>query len=611
MILKQKIRAHGWFILINSLVLILIASRYFSFLPEFPTDPLGLTFIAVGTFSQMVLLAAIIGVISIPVLFFPKQLRHIMQALIASAGVALLFIDTFVFAQYRFHINAVVLDLVLSGQVVSFPLITWVMVISGLFVLFAAEFFTSTLLDKKVVTFGGNYGRKFALLTLFCLVITNGVHIWASAYAYQPVTTIKRYLPLFYPATANSFMRKYGWIDEAAVERQKLLTVKTKSDLNYPLSPLTTVQIKKPFNIMILAVDSWRADTFNADNTPQMWKYAQSGVVFKNHLSTGNATRTGIFGLFYGIPGTYWESFLANQQSPVFIDRLQALDYQLGIFTAAQLRKPEFNQTVFTHVENLRIGSKGSRPSELDANLTNDWLKWYEARDKSKPTFSFLFYDSPHGYDFPKNFEPRYEPMLKEVNYLDLNNDFDPKPFFNRYKTSVRYVDTLASKVLKELKDSGDLDNTVVIITGDHGQEMNDNKLNFWGHNGNFTDAQVKVPFAIFGPGINASTMKWNTNTLTSHQDIVPTLMKNYLGVTSPIRNYSVGDDLLGQQIKRNWVISSKYSGYAVITKNTILEVGAGGQYYLMDKTNRPLKDQQPNFKYLKQAFEQISRFNK
>ena len=611
MIFKQKLRAHGWFILINSLVLILIASRYFSFLPEFPTDPLGLTFIAVGTFSQMVLLAAIIGMISIPVLFLPKNLRNVLQALIASVGVALLFIDTFVFAQYRFHINAVVLDLVLSGQVVSFPLITWVMVISGLLVLFAAEFFTIILLDKKVVTFGGHYGRKFALLTLLCLVITNGIHIWASAYAYQPVTTIKRYLPLFYPATANSFMRKHGWIDEDAVERQKSLTIKTKSDLNYPLSPLTTVPVKKPINIMILAVDSWRADTFNAENTPQMWKYAQSGVVFNNHLSTGNATRTGIFGLFYGIPGTYWESFLANQQSPVFIDRLQSLDYQLGIFTAAQLRKPEFNQTVFTHVENLRIGSKGSRPSKLDANLTNDWLKWYEDRDKSKPTFSFLFYDSPHGYDFPKNFEPRYEPMLKEVNYLDLNNDFDPKPFFNRYKTSVRYVDTLASKVLKELKDSGDLDNTVVIITGDHGQEMNDNKLNFWGHNGNFTDAQVKVPFAIFGPGINASTMKWDTNTLTSHQDVVPTLMKNYLGVTSPIRNYSAGDDLLGQQIKRDWIISSKYSGYAVITKDTILEVGAGGQYDLMDKTNRPLKGQQPNFEYLKQAFEQISRFNK
>ncbi|POF60458.1 choline-sulfatase, partial [Vibrio vulnificus] len=130
--------------------------------------------------------------------------------------------------------------------------------------------------------------------------------------------------------------------------------------------------------------------TFNADNTPNMWKYAQSGVVFNNHIATGNATRTGIFGLFYGIPGTYWHGFLANQQSPVLIDRLQALDYQLGIFTAAQLRKPEFNQTVFTKVENLRIGSEGGRPSELDADLTQDWLAWYDQRDKSKPTFSFL-----------------------------------------------------------------------------------------------------------------------------------------------------------------------------------------------------------------------------
>ncbi|BDR33078.1 choline-sulfatase [Photobacterium damselae subsp. damselae] len=611
MTFKQKLHSHGWFILINSLLLIAISSRYFLFLPEFPTNPLELTFLVVGTLSQMVLLATLIGAIAIPALWLPKNGRHIVLALIASIGVAALFIDTFVFAQYRFHINAVVLELVLSGQVVSFPFITWLMVIGGIVLLFAAELFTVKWLERKVSSFKGNYGYKFTLLTVLCLLLTNGIHIWAAAYAYQPVTTIKRYLPLFYPATANSFMRKQGWIDEEAIERQKSLKMNTKSDLNYPLSPLTTVPVTKPVNIMILAVDSWRADTFNADNTPKMWQFAQSGVTFNNHISTGNATRTGIFGLFYGLPGTYWQSFLANQRSPVFIDRLQALGYQLGIFTAAQLRSPEFNQTVFANIKDLRIGSKGNSPSELDADLTKDWLAWYAHRDKSKPTFSFLFYDSPHGYDFPKDFEPRYEPMLKEVNYLDLNNDFDPTPFFNRYKTSVRYVDTLANKVLTELKKSGDLANTVVIITGDHGQEMNDNKLNFWGHNGNFTNAQVKVPFAIFGPGINADSMKWNTNTLTSHQDVVPTLMKHYLGVTSPIRNYSVGDDLLGNEIKRDWVISSKYSGYAIITDHSILEVGAGGQYDLMDKTNRPLKDQTPNFEFLKQAFEQISRFNK
>ncbi|HDY7698262.1 TPA: DUF3413 domain-containing protein [Vibrio vulnificus] len=608
---KQKLHAHGWFILINALVLMLIASRYFAFLPEFPTDPLGITFILAGTWGQMTLLAALIGLVTIPTLFLPKPFRNGTQALIASLGVATLFIDTIVFAQYRFHINAVVLELVMSGQIVSFPLITWLMVIGGVALLLAAQWWTIRWLENGAPVRALKLGRKFALFTFAALLATNAIHIWAAAHAYQPVTTVKRYLPLFYPATADKFMRKQGWVDEEALERQKALAFKRKNDLNYPLAPLQTQPVEKPLNIMLLVVDSWRADTFNADNTPNMWKYAQSGVVFNNHIATGNATRTGIFGLFYGIPGTYWHGFLANQQSPVLIDRLQALDYQLGIFTAAQLRKPEFNQTVFTKVENLRIGSEGGRPSELDADLTQDWLAWYDQRDKSKPTFSFLFYDAPHGYDFPADFEPKYEPMLKEVNYLKLNNDTDPTPFFNRYKTSVRYVDSMATKVLNKLKESGDLENTLVIITGDHGQEMNDNKLNFWGHNSNFTDAQVNVPFAIFGPGVDAAKMQWSSEALTSHQDVVPTLMKHYLGVTNDVKDYSVGEDLLGDAVKRDWIISSNYSGYAIITDDNILEVSGGGQYQFMDKTNRQLKDQQPNFTYLQQALEQISRFSK
>ncbi|HDY7868088.1 TPA: DUF3413 domain-containing protein [Vibrio vulnificus] len=608
---KQKLHAHGWFILINALVLMLIASRYFAFLPEFPTDPLGITFILAGTWGQMTLLAAIIGLVTIPTLFLPKPFRNGTQALIASLGVATLFIDTIVFAQYRFHINAVVLELVMSGQIVSFPLSTWLMVIGGVALLLAAQWWTIRWLENGAPVRALKLGRKFALLTFAALLATNAIHIWAAAHAYQPVTTVKRYLPLFYPATADKFMRKQGWVDEEALERQKALAFKRKNDLNYPLAPLQTQPVEKPLNIMLLVVDSWRADTFNADNTPNMWKYAQSGVVFNNHIATGNATRTGIFGLFYGIPGTYWHGFLANQQSPVLIDRVQALDYQLGIFTAAQLRKPEFNQTVFTKVENLRIGSRGNWPSELDADLTQDWLAWYDQRDKSKPTFSFLFYDAPHGYDFPVDFEPKYEPMLKEVNYLKLNNDTDPTPFFNRYKTSVRYVDSMATKVLDKLKESGDLENTLVIVTGDHGQEMNDNKLNFWGHNSNFTDAQVNVPFAIFGPGVDAAKMQWSTEALTSHQDVVPTLMKHYLGVTNDVKDYSVGEDLLGDAVKRDWIISSNYSGYAIITEDNILEVSGGGQYQFMDKTNRQLKEQQPNFTYLQQALEQISRFSK
>ena len=611
MSLKQRLHAHGWFILVNALVAMLIACRYFSFLPEFPSEPLAVVFIIVSVFGQMTLIAALIGLVALPSLFLPKTPRNLLQAIIASIGVATLFIDTIVFAQYRFHINAVVLELVLSGQIVSFPLITWVMVIGGIVLLLGLQWAVIRWLENDTPVRSYKLGRKFAFITFLALLATHGIHIWAAAHAYQPVTMVKRYLPLFYPATSNSMMKKYGWIDEEAIARQKSLTLNRKSDLNYPLSPMKANSVEKPVNIMFLVVDSWRYDTFNADNTPVMWDYAQSGLIFNNHISTGNATRTGIFGLFYGIPGTYWHGFLANQQSPVLIDRLQELGYDLGIFTAAQLRKPEFNQTVFTNVENLRIGSHGNRPSALDADLTKDWLDWYEKRDQSKPAFSFLFYDAPHGYDFPKGFEPTYEPMLHVINYLELSNETDPQPFFNRYKTSVRYVDTLAAQVLDKLKETDDLENTVVIITGDHGQEMNDNKLNFWGHNGNFTDAQVHVPFAIFGPGINKLDTKWSSQSLTSHQDVVPTVMKHYLGVTNDVKDYSVGEDLLGEHVERDWIISSNYSGYAVISDDNILEVGAGGQYQFMDKTNRQVKGEQPNFAHLQGALEQISRFSK
>jgi hypothetical protein len=49
-----------------------------------------------------------------------------------------------------------------------------------------------------------------------------------------------------------------------------------------------------------------------------------------------------------------------------------------------------------------------------------------------------------------------------------------------------------------DLLDKYDIDdNTIVIITADHGQEFNENKLNFWGHNGNFTKYQTQVPLII------------------------------------------------------------------------------------------------------------------
>ena len=605
---SSKRSVFSCFIIINIFFSVLISIRYFSFLPEFPTDVLGASFIFTSLIGQMALLGGILGFFSFFFVFLPRKIFYFIVSFLASVALFVLLIDTFVFAQYRFHINEVVLKLVFSGDVVDFSLLTWFVVIVSFLVIFLIEYFLLHFLTKGI----GKSVKKRYFVSVFivCFLASNFIHIWAAANAYQPVTISKSYLPLFQPATANGFMRKHGWIDEEALAQQKELSLKVSSNLNYPREVLSTVSVDKPVNILFLVVDSWRFDTFNADNTPNLWSYAQNGVSFSNHMSTGNATRTGIFGLFYGLPGTYWQAVLSNQKSPVLMDRLQELDYQMGIFASASLTDPEFNRTVFSKINNLRLRSEGESPAERDQGLTEDWLRWYQARDKSKPTFSFLFYDAPHGYDFPNDYDKQYTPMLNTVNYLALNNDTDPTLFMNRYKTSVRYVDELAKKVLDELKESGDAENTLVVITGDHAQELNDNKLNYWGHNSNFTAAQIHVPSIIVGPDFSSADSS-DVQVLTSHEDLVPTLMKNYLGVNSPIDSYSEGLDLLHDKTRREWVLSSSYSGYAMITKDSILEVGAGGQYKVYDLSNRVKKEAEPNYIYLKDALESISRFKK
>ncbi|CAM3873396.1 Inner membrane protein YejM [Vibrio aerogenes CECT 7868] len=611
MIFRQKLHSHGWYILFNSLILIAVSLRYLSFLPEWPVDFLGNVYLVVSVIGQMTLLAAIFGALSILFLFLPGWSKTMMQATVATLGISALFIDTSVFSLYRFHINFVVLNLVLSGQIVTFPWVVWATVIGGVSVLFAAELWLIRWLDTRPALLSFKLGRKFALIVFCCLLSTNLIHIWASANVYRPVTTLTRYLPLFYPATANSLMRKMGWVDREAIDRKKAMRMQTKTSLNYPLNPLETSDVKKPVNIMLLAIDTWRADAFSQEVTPNMWQIAHQhhAARFNNHLSTGNATRAGIFGLFNGIPSTYWQSFLANTQPSLLIQRLQALNYNMGIFTSARLNHPEFDKTVFASIPNVRIGTIGGRNYRRDQKMTKDWINWYKNRDKTRPTFSFLFYDAVHGFDFPPTYPHKFTPMWSKVNHLELNNDTDPDLYFNLYKNSVNFVDSLVKKVFAELQASGELDNTLVILTSDHGEEMNDNKLNFWGHNGNFTDAQVKVPFVVFGPGFDQSKTSWDPNTVTSHADMVPTLMKHYLGVTNPVSDYSTGVDLLGEEIKRDWIISAKYSGYAIITKDTILEVLGSGDYSLMDKTNRPLKDQNINYQHVQQALEQISRY--
>ena len=148
---------------------------------------------------------------------------------------------------------------------------------------------------------------------------------------------------------------------------------------------------------------------------------------------------------------------------------------------------------------------------------------------------------------------------------MDLNKKSNVEPFFNNYKNAVYFDDFVVGNLIKILKTRDLLNNTIIIITGDHGAEFYER--GFWGHNSAFSPEQIKVPFIFYLP--NTEPKKFNS--LTSHLDIAPTLIE-LLGSITPYREYCFGQSLLSEEIKnRKFVVSSGWSESAIITKNATL----------------------------------------
>src|SRR5699024_8586738 len=122
---------------------------------------------------------------------------------------------------------------------------------------------------------------------------------------------------------------------------------------------------------------------------------------------------------------------------------------------------------------------------------------------------------------------------------------------------------SLVGKVLDKLRAQGLMDDTIVVVTGDHGQGFNDTGLGYWGHNGNYSRYQTQVPLVIHWPGKAADRVDY----FTSHFDIAATLMKRLLGVDNAFAATSVGRDLF-ERGGRLPVIMAKYRGYAAYTGN-------------------------------------------
>jgi len=589
---RKKLLKQGlWYFFFTTIILLIIATRYFKYFTDLDSF-LPLFYLIITTLSHFISLSFLIFLLYLPViLIFPyRTLAWIYSALLSTLGALLLLLDTYVFNLYRMHINRFALELIFGGagsQIFEFHIKQYFLT-GGIFILFLALMLFGSYrfyIWDKVLSF--KRGWVIVIVTVFMMLGTHSIHMWAEAANYIPITKSSRYYPLFYPTVDRNLMFKLGIVDESKMKDNIWLSANTDSkDLNYPQHSIVSDTICKT-NIILILIDSWYYKSFDSVAMPNLYNFSKQCSVYNKHYSGSNGTRTGVFSLFYGIPGTYWDMVLSTLTGPVLVDELLKNKYTIKTFTSASLISPPFDRTVFRKIKNLKVQTLGNSVYNRDIQLTEDWISYVTSQKENtsqQPVFSFLFYDVLHSMIHPADYKGPFKPEWQYPKYELLNNNMDPTPFLNLYKNSAHFVDSLVGKVLTNLEENGLLENSWIIITGDHGQEFNDNKKNFWGHNGNYSAAQMQVPMLIYKPNEpHAVYDHW-----TSHYDFVPTLLTELFHCKNPIADYSIGkhiDDTSG----RDWLLIGSSDNYAIIQPNRINSVYFDGSFDITDQNLNPI----------------------
>jgi hypothetical protein len=220
------------------------------------------------------------------------------------------------------------------------------------------------------------------------------------------------------------------------------------------------------------------------------------------------------------------------------------------------------------------------------------------------PFFAFLFYDSTHEYSYDPALAP-FQPAVQGSWFAEPPERRDPVPIRNRYMNSTHYADALTGQALARLKAAGHADDTIVIVTGDHGEEFNDSGLNYWGHaGGGMTRWQVQTPLVVHWPGQPAREIRhW-----TSHVDIVPTLMAGALGCTTPAEAYSNGRDLLDAS-PRPYLVAYNGIRLAVMEPDRITVLYEYGGMDVVNPDYRDILDAKPRAEIMSQVLRDTSLF--
>jgi arylsulfatase len=317
-----------------------------------------------------------------------------------------------------------------------------------------------------------------------------------------------------------------------------------------PLAPLIERKQQRP-NVLLYVVDTLRASRmslygYERDTTPRLREWAQRGVVFDHAYSNGADTRAGMPALLAsGTPNELrgHMRMVRGRPSATLAELFKRRNYRTAAFQAnitmstslGFARGFDLYKTVVAYDGEQRI--KTAAPAVHEPAL--EWIQ----RDQRFPFFALIQTMDVHNpYDAPPPFRDRYfkgptERPLPDVSgmaedaaarilatYATLEPD--------RYDECVAYADAQIGEFLDQLETLGQLSNTVVIITADHGESLGAGAR--YPHGMSLDEEIVRIPLVVLLPW---AVGHQRVDTVVSLVDVAPALA-DLLDLRAP-RDYS------------------------------------------------------------------------
>jgi len=276
-------------------------------------------------------------------------------------------------------------------------------------------------------------------------------------------------------------------------------------------------------NILIITMDTTRADHlgcygYEGVKTPAIDEVASEGVVFENAFSVQPVTLpshcsifTGQYPFRHGVRDN--SIYRLSDRSITLAEILHARGYLTTAFISSYILDHQFGLAQGFEYYNDRFvkpKQKGRLPVDRRASevsfLACDWLDAVKSRIQEKPFFLWLHYYDPHAdYDPPHPYRGAYP---------------------NLYDGEIAYMDDWIGYFFNCLKKRGLWENTLVIMTADHGESLGE--YNERTHGIFMYHSTTQVPLIIRHPELIKQGVRVRER--VSSVDILPTVL-DILGI--------------------------------------------------------------------------------